>query len=124
MKKTLPAVLASSVLALYTAPTHANATIEDGRVGIHVRGSGLRVGTVDGYMDGHDVRAQLYAFAAGSTPYNVTRWKNATRRSWGLTKTSTVSWAWKGGRTFDDGRRLRIVFNKAPGENPCAVIHR
>jgi hypothetical protein len=71
-------------------------------------------------MDGHGtgVRAQLYAFAAGSTPYNVTGWKNATRHTWGLTKTSIVNWDWKRGRTFPDGTRLCIVFNKAPGDNP------
>ncbi|WP_406502855.1 hypothetical protein [Streptomyces sp. NBC_00212] len=84
MKKTLPAVLAAAALALCPAPAHANATVEDGRAGIHVKGSGPRVDTVDGFIDGHDAgaRAQLYAFAAGSTPYDVTGWKNATRRSW------------------------------------------
>ncbi|WP_406503207.1 hypothetical protein [Streptomyces sp. NBC_00212] len=126
MRKTLPAVLAAAALALCPAPAHANATVENGRVGIHVQRSGPRVDSVDGYMAGHDTgaRAHLYAFAAGPTPHNVTGWKNATRRSWGLTKTSTVSWAWKGGHTFPAGTRLCIAFNKAPGDNPCAIIHR
>ncbi|GGU30321.1 hypothetical protein [Streptomyces violascens] len=126
MNKTLPLALATATLALCTAPAHANATVEEGKVGIHVKGHGLRVDTVDGYIDGQPTgtRAQLYTLTARSTPHNITGWQNATHHTWGLTKTSIVHWNWKGGRAFPDGTRLCIAFNKAPGDNPCAIIHR
>ncbi|MFJ8387746.1 hypothetical protein ACIQ9Q_25115 [Streptomyces sp. NPDC094438] len=87
MNKTLPVVLAAAALALCTAPPHANATVEEGRVGIHVWGHGLRVDSVDGYMAGHGtgVRPQLYAFAADQRRNEVTNWKDAIRHTWGLT---------------------------------------
>ncbi|MGW2865633.1 hypothetical protein [Streptomyces sp. NPDC001205] len=117
--------LTATLLMIGTAPAYANANKTEGRVTLSVRGSGLRVDRVIGSMDGHGtgVRAQLYEFAAGSTPYNVTGWKAASPQSWGMTKASVVEWVWKGGRTFPSGTRLCIVFNRAPGDNPCAVIH-
>lgn len=80
VKRILPLALAAATLALCIAPAHADAIVEEGRVRLHVKGRGLRVDAVDGYMEGHaaGARAQLYTFAAGSTPYNITGWKNAT----------------------------------------------
>ncbi|MFI6055792.1 hypothetical protein ACIBCO_37655 [Streptomyces violascens] len=54
-------------------------------------------------------RTQLYTFTAGSTPYNITGCKIATRHTRGQTKTSIVHWTWKGGQTAPDGTRLCIV---------------
>lgn len=73
-------------------------------------------------MDGHDtgVRARLYTVYKG-TRTNITRWKDATPVSAGLTKFSDVDWPLH--RRFPDGAWLCIEVNRADGA-PCAQIHR
>lgn len=125
MRKLICATGTVLLVCAAALPAQANANKHQGRVDLSVRGSGLRVDRVSGVLDGDPsgVRAQLYAFVGTGPLYNVTSWKNATRQRWGINRVSTVDWEWKGGRTFPPGTRLCIVFNRAPGDNPCAVIH-
>jgi hypothetical protein len=116
---------AAAFLALSGAatPAHADATVEDGKVGLIVKGKGLKVNRAGGWMDGHGtgVRARLYAVYQGSRT-DVTGWKDATPVTAGLTRFSDVDWNLKG-RTFRHGTWLCIEFNKTD-HTPCAKIRR
>jgi hypothetical protein len=73
-----PAALALA-LAGTVSPAHADATIEDGKVGLNVTGHGLSVQRAGGWMDGHrtGVRGRLYTVYQGERT-TLTRWKDAT----------------------------------------------
>ncbi|MFF3911037.1 hypothetical protein ACFYZJ_34965 [Streptomyces sp. NPDC001848] len=110
-------------LACSIAPAHADATIEKGKVGLSVTGKGLSVKRAGGWMDGHGtgVRALLYTVYKGERT-DITRWKDATPITAGMTKFSSVDWNLKG-RRFQNGTWLCIQFNQAD-DTPCAEIHR
>lgn len=117
-----PAVLALALVC--TGPSaHADTTKMDGKVGLIVKGRGLSVKRVGGWMEGHGtgVRARLYTVHQGRRT-DITRWKDATPRSVGLDKFSDVHWDLKG-RRFASGTWLCVQFNQADG-TPCARIHR
>ena len=119
--KTVAVVLLSLTCA--TAPAHADATIEKGKVGLSVTGKGLSVKRAGGWMDGHGtgVRARLYTVYKGEET-DLTGWKDATPVTAGVTQFSSADWNLKG-RSFGDGTWLCIQVNRADG-TPCAKIHR
>ncbi|MCG0065982.1 hypothetical protein L0F81_22240 [Streptomyces tricolor] len=104
------------------APAHADATVHEGKVGLSVKGQGLRVQRAGAWMDGHGrgVRARLYTVYEG-TRTDLTRWQDATPRSVGISRFSDVGW--KLNRRFRHGTWLCVEFNRADGA-PCARIHR
>ncbi|MFJ4585059.1 hypothetical protein [Streptomyces echinatus] len=117
-----PVVLALT-LACTAVPAHADATKTDGRVGLSVKGHGVSVQRVGGWMDGHGtgVRARLYTVYQGDRK-DLTRWKDATPRTVGIQRFSAVDWNLNG-RRFRHGTWLCIQCNQADGA-PCARIHR
>lgn len=123
MKHMTAVAVAFLSLACATAPAHANATVTDGKVGLSVKGNGISVKRAGGWMDGHGtgVRARLYTVYQGSRT-DITKWKDATPITAGMTKFSMVDWNLKG-RRFQDGTWLCVEFSKADG-TPCAQIHR
>ncbi|MGW0885908.1 hypothetical protein [Streptomyces sp. NPDC002671] len=118
----IPAVLTLALMCT-GSPVHADATKTDGRVGLSVKGHGLSVKRAGGWMDGHGtgVRARLYTVYQGDRT-DLTRWKDTTPRTVGISKFSDVDWNLKG-RKFPNGTWLCIQFNRADG-TPCAQIHR
>ncbi|MBO3681667.1 hypothetical protein ACH4TQ_50170 [Streptomyces sp. NPDC021218] len=124
MKKKICAVAATAFLLGGTAcPAHADATVKKGKVGLVVKGKGLSVNQAGGWMDGHGtgVRARLYSVYKGVWT-DITRWKDATPTSGGMTRFSNVNWRFNG-RKFSNGAWLCIEFNKTDSR-PCAKIHR
>lgn len=123
MRKTIYALTAAALL-LAATPAHANARAEDGKVGLSVRGKGLRVDDVAASTEGHraGLRARLITYDPDGYRSKLTGWKGATPVTGGLTKISVVGWKWKGGKKFAHGTRLCVEFNVVEGE-PCAVIH-
>ncbi|MFD9297728.1 hypothetical protein ACFWB1_21845 [Streptomyces goshikiensis] len=117
-------VMMLAPLVLGVGPAYADAKAKDGKVGLSVKGRGLRVDRVGGAMDGHGtgVRARLITYTPEGYRSELTGWRDATPVTAALTKLSTVGWRWKGGREFADGTRLCIEFNLVQGE-PCAVVH-
>ncbi|MFI8106683.1 hypothetical protein [Streptomyces sp. NPDC086023] len=79
MRKTIYVMTAAAVL-LAAAPAHADAKARDGKVGLSVRGKGLRVDQAGGYMDGHGtgVRARLITYTPDGYRSALTGWKDAT----------------------------------------------
>ncbi|MBT2546558.1 hypothetical protein J7E99_39400 [Streptomyces sp. ISL-44] len=124
MRKTIYALTAAALLVAVT-PAHADGKAKDGKIGLSVYGKGLRVDDVSAHMDGHGtgVRARLITYTPQGYRSQLTGWKDATPVSAAMTKLSTVSWKWKGGKKFADNTRLCVEFNVVQGE-PCAVIHR
>ncbi|MGW5342879.1 hypothetical protein [Streptomyces sp. NPDC004050] len=112
-------------LLVSAVPAHADAKAHDGKIGLSVRGNGLRVDQAGGYMEGHGtgVRARLITYSPAGYRSELTGWKDATPVSAAMTKLSDVNWRFKGGRRFAHGTKLCIEFNVVQGE-PCAVIHR
>ncbi|MCL7377015.1 hypothetical protein [Streptomyces sp. 35G-GA-8] len=123
--KQMACAAGAALLALVgvTTPAHADATVEEGKVGLTVKGKGLVVNRAGGWVDGHGtgVEARLYRVYKGGRS-NITGWKDATPVSVGMTRFSDVNWNLKG-RKFPDGTWLCIEFNK-DGDSPCAKIHR
>ncbi|WP_033328669.1 hypothetical protein [Streptomyces yerevanensis] len=119
----MTAAAAFLFLACATVPAHADARVTDGKVGLSVKGEGLSVKRAGGWMEGHGtgVRARLYTVYKGQRT-DITRWKDATPVTAGMTKFSKVDWNLKG-RSFWDGTWLCVQFNKTDGA-PCAKIHR
>ncbi|MFF3215727.1 hypothetical protein ACFYYB_34510 [Streptomyces sp. NPDC002886] len=124
MRKTIYALTAAA-LVFAASPAHADAKAQDGKVGLSVRGKGLRVDDVGAHFEGHGtgVRARLITYDPDGYRSTLTGWKDATPVSAALTKGSIVGWKWKGGKKFAHGTRLCVEFNIVQGE-PCAVIHR
>ncbi|MFE2857381.1 hypothetical protein ACFXJO_40470 [Streptomyces lavendulae] len=124
MRKTIY-TLTAAALVFAAAPAHADAKASDGKVGLSVRGKGLRVDDVGAHMEGHGtgVRARLITYTPQGYRSELTGWKDATPVTAALTKLSSVGWTWKGGKRFPGGTKLCVEFNIVPGE-PCAVIHR
>ncbi|MFF9220782.1 hypothetical protein [Streptomyces viridosporus] len=122
MRKITTTALVLGMVLLTRTPAQTDARVKDGTVGLSVKGKGLRVKAVGGWMDGHGtgVRARLYTVYKGQSS-NVTRWKDATPVSAGMPKFSSTDW--KLNRSFRDGTWLCIQFTQAPG-TPCAKIHR
>ncbi|MFF5306718.1 hypothetical protein ACFY5F_45925 [Streptomyces sp. NPDC013161] len=122
MRKTITVAAAALSLACLTAPAQADATITEGKVSLSVKGSGLSVRHAGGWMDGHGtgVQARLYTVYQGSRT-DLTRWRDATPRTFGMTQFSDVDWNLHG-RRFRNGTWLCVQFNKADDE-PCAKIH-
>ncbi|MGW3100005.1 hypothetical protein ACWDCC_41945 [Streptomyces sp. NPDC001102] len=94
-RKFITLAAAALVVVGMTAPAHADATVDDGRVHLVVRGDGLSVTRVSGWMDGHGTRVRARRY----TVYNhkasdVMGWKNATRRSYGGREFFNVDWNW------------------------------
>lgn len=123
MKKMIYVGIAAVLLAGTSTPASASTTVEDGDVGLVVKGKGLKVDRAGGWMDGHGtgVKARLYAIYPEGGHYDVRGWKDATPVSAGGTKFSDVDW--KLNKKFKHGTRLCIQFNKSDGI-PCARIHR
>ncbi|MFJ2885486.1 hypothetical protein ACIO53_05560 [Streptomyces sp. NPDC087305] len=90
---------------------------------VSVKGSGLSVRHAGGWMDGHGtgVRARLYTVYQGSRT-DLTRWKDATPRTVGMTQFSDVDWNLHGKR-FSIGTWLCVQF-KNFDDQPCAKIQR
>ncbi|MEV0990941.1 hypothetical protein [Streptomyces sp. NPDC049949] len=124
MRKMIYALAAVAVMVA-AAPAQADAKAEDGRVGLSVRGKGLRVDSVGAHMEGHGtgVQARVVSYSPRGVRSVVTDWKDATPVSAAMTKLSTVGWSWKGGKRFADRTRLCVEFNAVSGQ-PCVVIHR
>ena len=122
MRKTITVAAAALSLACLTAPAQADATITEGKVSLSVKGSGQSVRHAGGWMDGHGtgVRARLYTVYQGSRT-DLTRWRDATPRTFGMTQFSDVDWNLHG-RHFRNGTWLCLQFNKSDDE-PCAKIH-
>ncbi|AQW48554.1 hypothetical protein ACIQPP_50005 [Streptomyces violaceusniger] len=124
MKKMIRAAAATAFLLGGAAwPAHADATVKKGKVGLVVKGKKLSVKQAGGWMDGHGtgVKARLYSVYKGVRT-DITRWKDATPTSAGMTKFSNVNWKFDG-RKFTNGTWLCIQFNKTDVA-PCAKIHR
>ena len=62
MNRTITAVLTVLALAATAAPAHADATVKEGKVSLSVKGHGLTVRRVGGWIDslGTGVRVRLY----------------------------------------------------------------
>ncbi|MEU7428278.1 hypothetical protein [Streptomyces sp. NPDC040750] len=107
--------LAAAVLVLVCAgtPAHADAHITDGKVGISVKGHGLRVKRATGWMDGHatGARARLHTVYKG-TSTNLTHWRDATPRTVGVARFSDVNWNLNG--TVENGTWLCIESTAPP----------
>ncbi|MGN5392566.1 hypothetical protein [Streptomyces sp. JL7001] len=126
MRKLIYATAAAGLVFIAApAPAHADAKTKDGKVGLSVYGTGLRVDSVGAHIDGHGtgVRARLITYTPQGYRSELTGWKDATPISAALTKMSMVSWKWKGGKKFSHNTKLCVEFNHAQGE-PCARIHR
>lgn len=125
MKSVNAAVAAAAVLLLVapaSAAAPADANVEEGKVGISVRGEGPRVDTVGASMDGRvrGAKARLYSVYKGNR-YEITRWKRARFTSYGMKDLAWVKW--KLHKRFYNGEWLCVEFNKTSG-TPCARIHR
>ncbi|MFF7764287.1 hypothetical protein [Streptomyces griseorubiginosus] len=125
MRKKIITLVVAAALAGATAPALGDASVRDGKVGLSVKGTKLKVRSVSGWMDGHGtgVKARLYTVRSGVRT-DLTRWKDATPRSYGMTQLSDVNWDWnRKPKKFGNGTLLCIEFNKAINDNPCARIH-
>ncbi|MFE2972393.1 hypothetical protein ACFXKC_54425 [Streptomyces sp. NPDC059340] len=123
MRKMITGTVTALSLVCLTAPAQADATITEGKVSVSVKGTGLSVRRAGGWMDGlgTGVRARLYTVYQGSRT-DLTKWKDATPRTAGMTQFSDADWNLHG-RRFTNGTWLCIEFNKSDDE-PCAEIHR
>ncbi|MCT9114206.1 hypothetical protein N4G69_53795 [Streptomyces mirabilis] len=110
-------------LVCLPASAQADATITEGKVSVSVKGTGLSVSRAGGWMDGlgTGVRARLYTVYQGSRT-DLTKWKDATPRTAGMTQFSDVDWNLHGKR-FTHGTWLCIQFNKSD-DAPSAKILR
>ncbi|MGW7043253.1 hypothetical protein ACWGDT_11110 [Streptomyces avermitilis] len=93
MRKMITGTVTALSQVCLTAPAQADATMTEGKVSVSVKGSGLSVRRARGWMDGlgTGVRARLYTVFQGSRA-DLTKWKDATPRTAGMTPFSDVDW--------------------------------